>query len=279
MRITFLPVLFAVAGAALAQDQVKVGNQLKNATGTVVRLVPGDIACYLEMKDERGRSFQESAEFEICSQKPSLVGKRVALKYGIGKVQSASCQGDPACKKSDTIVLVQSASIIGAAAPAAAKPAAAPAQASHCTPAETVVFSCATGSRIASVCASRQVSPTAGYVQYRFGKPGDPLEMSLPEGQVHPRKAAYGEAVPFAGGGGAWMRFRNGPTGYVVYSGIGKWGPGGATAEKAGVAVEKNGKRTATVKCVGKAVGELGPDWFGKAGIERNPKEDFLFPD
>jgi hypothetical protein len=59
---------------------------------------------------------------------------------------------------------------------------------------------------MASVCASKDAGPGRGYLQYRFGKldGSEPLEQTLPEGQVVPAKAATGENVPFAGGGGAW---------------------------------------------------------------------------
>lgn len=278
MRTSIAFVLLVASTAAWAQDKVQVGKVSKNAFGTVVRLENADTACNMYMKDDSGRNFSEAADFDICHQKPSLVGKRVALKYGVAKVLAASCQGNPDCRKSDTIVLVQSATIVGGSAAAPAKPAAA-VQASHCTSMETNIFSCTTGARMVSVCASKAVSPTSGYVQYRFGKPGEPLEMTLPESHVPPPKAAYGANVAFSGGGGSWMRFRNGPTSYVVYSGIGRWGKGGGTAEKAGVVVEKNGKQAANVKCVSRATGELGPGWFEKAGYRPDPKQDFDFPD
>ena len=95
-----------------------------------------------------------------------------------------------------------------------------------------------------------------------------------------PPKAATGTNVPFAGGGGAWMRFRKGEYAYVAYTGIGKWGPKGETATKAGIVVERGGKAIATLRCKGAdAAGEMGPVWFEKAGVKAGPDEDFDFPD
>ena len=103
--------------------------------------------------------------------------------------------------------------------------------------------------------------------------------MSLPAGEVHPLKAAYGANEAYAGGGASWLRFRKGTYGYVVYRGIGRWGPKGATLEKQGLAVENNGKVITNLKCRGKDSGELGPQWFEKAGYPRSDKEEFFIPD
>ena len=157
------------------------------------------------------------------------------------------------------------------ALPATAQDTAQTAQASLCTPGETTVFSCRTGAtRLVSVCASKDAALDKGYLQYRSGKPdsSEPLELVLPASQVPPSRAATGESLAFSGGGGAWLRLPAKPYAYVVYTGIGKWGPHGETREKAGIAVERDGKRIADLKCTGKPVSLLGPDWFEQAGIK-----------
>ncbi len=282
-------VLFAILMicplAAGAQDvpTVKVGQATKKTVGTVTAMVSGDVACYLTLRDDRGVAFEEMAAFDICGQKPPLEGKRVALAYALRKVMSEECQGDPACRKTRTVALVTSARII-AASPDAGKPAAPAAtggrKASFCTPAETVVFACRTGAKMASVCASRDAGPNGGTLQYRFGKldGSEPLEQILPEGQVAPARAATGESVSFSGGGGAWLRFRKGQFTYTVYTGIGNWGPKGEKRTKAGLHVEHAGKPLATLKCQEEPVSLLGPDWFGKVGV-KSGNEDFDFPD
>ena len=77
---------------------------------------------------------------------------------------------------------------------------------------------------------------------------------------------------------GAWLRFRNGQTAYTLYTGIGKWGPKGATQEKQGLAVERGGKLVANLKCNARPVSLLGPDWFEKVGV-KDAGEDFDIPD
>ncbi|MFM1960411.1 MAG: hypothetical protein RL588_1928 [Pseudomonadota bacterium] len=138
------------------------------------------------------------------------------------------------------------------------------APASLCRPAETVVFACSVGAKVVSVCAGQGRAGDA--VQYRFGRPGAPPELRLPDPPGRPRDAASGDTLMFSGGGGAWLRFANGPYAYTVYSAIGRWGPGGTPAEKAGVLVEKAGGRVANLRCTGgEAVLDAG--WMSAAGV------------
>ena len=101
-----------------------------------------------------------------------------------------------------------------------------------------------------------------------------------PAAQMPPPQAASGESVPFAGGGGAWLRVatKSNNIAFTVYTGIGKWGPKGETREKQGLVVERGGKTIAHLKCSNAPISELGPDWFEKAAIQ-SKDEDFLFPD
>ncbi|MCX7361121.1 MAG: hypothetical protein NTV97_04460 [Alphaproteobacteria bacterium] len=277
---------------AQGDDTVVIGGKTKKTRGTILEATSGDIACYLKLRDDRGAVFDEMANFSICEQQQSLVGKRVTLTYTVANVMARECQGDIDCKKSDRIVLVATARVLVAstapptappAAPQPPRPAAGPAaggQASFCTALETVVFSCRTGTKLVSVCASPEAGPAWGYVQYRIGKPDstEPLELTLPSARVPPPRAATADTVGFSGGGGAWMRFRSGQVAYVVHTGIGKWGPRGEIQEKAGVVVERAGKPIATLKCNAKPQSQLGPDWFKKAGLKSN-NEDFDFSD
>jgi hypothetical protein len=282
-RILPLAVLVHGLASAQAPETVKVGSFTKPGVATVVSVDPGDAACYVTLKDARGQQSTEPAAFELCTRQPSpLVGKRVQLQYTLSQVAADACGGDPSCKKKQTVALITSATVLaGAAAPAATPAAAAtpPGQASFCTPQETVVFACRAGSKMVSVCASKDAGRGRGMLQYRFGKPDsrEPLEMILPEAPVPPARAAAGENVPFAGGGGSWLRFSKGDTAYVVYSGIGRWGPKGETITKQGVVVERGGKAIANVKCSDEPAGELGPEWFEKMGVVVG-KQDFLFP-
>ncbi len=292
MRFTFAALSLAFASASFAQTAapttVKVGNFTKQTVGTVTNINEGDLGCYVSLKDDQGKAFEELADFAICEKPKSYLGRRVSLSYTMSSVMADSCQGDPSCKKTRAVALVQSLTVLGAkttgstSSPvASAAPAALSGQASFCTAQETVVFSCRTGVKMVSVCASKNATQSKGYLQYRFGKPdsNEAPELMLPEGQLTANKAASGETVPFAGGAGSWLRFKKGSYSYVAYSGVGKWGPKGETREKNGLVVERSGKAVANLKCTGDATSELGPEWYEKMGVQPKGDEDFLFPD
>lgn len=141
---------------------------------------------------------------------------------------------------------------------------------SHCSAQEQVIFTCSTGAKTVSVCASESVSPTTGYLQYRFGPMGAP-ELLYPAQEAERGVIRAGRWV-FAGGGGAYLKFVRYPFNYIVYTAIGRgWG------QKAGVAVEKDGKLMANFPCRGAPSSELGPEFFGRAGIP-DDKEAFDLP-
>jgi hypothetical protein len=280
-----------ISTAALAQTEstVTIDKVTKKTIGTVTALNAGDIACYITLKDDQGVAFKEMADFDICDQKPSLLGKRLQLTYTPTSVMSDACQGDPDCKKTKKVILITKVKVLEtkalnvSSAPQAVQTAASRAadkQSSFCTPMEQVVFSCRTGAKLVSVCASKDASRSKGYMQYRFGKPDstEPLEMILPEGQIVSNKAATGDNVPYAGGGASWLRFSKGGYSYTVYSGIGRWGPKGETQEKNGLLVERSGKRIANLKCNNEPASELGPDFFEKLKVQANGQE-FDMPD
>ncbi len=138
---------------------------------------------------------------------------------------------------------------------------------SHCTPAERVIFSCATGAKIVSVCAAGDMSSAAGSLAYRFGPAGHP-EMTYPP-PAEWRGVTRSGMWTFSGGGGAWLAFHRAAFRYIVYAAVGRgWG------EKAGIAVEQNGKLLTNLACRGNPVSELGPDLFDSARI---PMDDVPF--
>lgn len=287
--IVFASALLAALPAA-AEDTVSIGNMTKHAFGTPVSFQNGDRGCLITFEDDRGRAFRELADFELCDQEKSLKGKRLALTYKATRVQSPSCQGDPDCKKSDLVVIVVAVkpTTVGTSPPPppprpapASSPAAQAAKPSFCTPAETVVFSCYTSpAKLVSVCASNDAAPNRGYLQYRTGNPEakTPLDLALPASQIPPPQAASGDTLSFSGGGGAWLRFSTTKVAFVVYTGIGNWGPRGEPREKAGMAVERDGTQVANLKCTSKPISLLGPDWFTKAGIKSGGR-DFDLPE
>jgi hypothetical protein len=150
-----------------------------------------------------------------------------------------------------------------------------------CAPDELAVFSCRIGSKTVSVCSSSDANSSHGYLQYRFGRrdSGVAPELVLPEGRPTPPKAAQGDVESFAGGGGSWLRFSNGPTTYTVYTGIGKWGPGGAIREKSGIFIAHDRQRIARIECDEKPAANISRDWLDKMGVTAGDGGFFTFSD
>ena len=130
-----------------------------------------------------------------------------------------------------------------------------------CRTGEDVLFSCKTGTKAVSICASKGWSSTVGSLQYRFGK-SEALDLAIPQVPTNPSlSAVYGQLM-FSGGGGAYLRFDAKPYSYIVYTAVSSsWG------DKSGVAIEKSGKLIKNINCHGQPVSYLGPDLFNKAGL------------
>lgn len=138
---------------------------------------------------------------------------------------------------------------------------------SHCTATEETVYSCNLGRKVVSVCASKPLTAQSGYLQYRFGALGKP-ELTFPKTNVAPKTVVQSKSLMFSGGGGAYLRFTNGATSYVVYTAIGKgWG------EKDGIAVQQKGKTTAHLECKDVPVSVMGDEFFTRAGLPEDPQE------
>jgi hypothetical protein len=123
----------------------------------------------------------------------------------------------------------------------------------HCTKEEKVVFSCTVGKKVVSVCASQNLSPSEGYMQYRFGKIGSP-ELLIPQLNEHPLKYVEVDAYQAASGSNGSMMFKNGEFEYTVHwssylsdsqtsNGSSIW------LSEAGLIVMRKGKSFANFKC------------------------------
>jgi hypothetical protein len=78
-------------------------------SGKVLNLTSGDLMCYVELVDPRGKKYNLGAEFEICD-RTKLLNKQVKLTYKRGEVND--CQSAQPCGKTRTenlVVKMQSA--------------------------------------------------------------------------------------------------------------------------------------------------------------------------
>lgn len=81
----------------------------KPIKGIVKEATMGDRACYLTIKEDRGRTTEQYADFALCNQNPSLVGKRVTLSYQMQNIMALSCLGNPSCSKTEKVSLITKA--------------------------------------------------------------------------------------------------------------------------------------------------------------------------
>lgn len=120
---------------------------------------------------------------------------------------------------------------------------------SLCSAEEQVVWNCSTQKKTLSVCASKDLSATAGYMQYRIGQPNK-LEMVFPEDKKHPKGLFQYGSLP----AGAELSFQKGAYGYRIVT-----MRNGDTEMQ----VTKGDKDIATIKCLdgtvidGTLVGEI----------------------
>jgi len=135
---------------------------------------------------------------------------------------------------------------------------------SLCRSAEQALFSCRIGRNIASICASGN-STGSGSLQYRYGPPGAP-QLRLPAAADHWRQMAASHTFTLIGGGGAYVAFASAPYRYVVYTSISHG------REKAGVAVERNGRLIRNLRCSTRATSVLGPNLFSQYGFTEDTK-------
>ncbi|MDO8990668.1 MAG: hypothetical protein Q7U91_13675 [Sideroxyarcus sp.] len=128
---------------------------------------------------------------------------------------------------------------------------------------ERTYFSCSVkGGKTVSVCGSRIINESRGYLQYRFGKRGA-IELALPETLEHPSKLFTQTNDKEMRIQSATLTIKKGLFAYTAYStqGIGSDLPNG-------VFVTKNNKKVADMPCTENVV--EGDMFFDEAVIKRN---------
>ena len=113
--------------------QLSVGNEIRftptltqvevlpsPAVATVTDLSAGDRACYVDLIDENGKKTVSSLILKYASK--ILVGAQVRLTYETANIIAFSCQGDPACGRSERAILISQAEVISRPTPPAQPP-------------------------------------------------------------------------------------------------------------------------------------------------------------
>ena len=92
---------------------------------------------------------------------------------------------------------------------------------SHCSAAEMSLWKCSSKQKVYELCASKNLSKSSGYLQYRAGRIGK-IELSYPAGLLHPR--GLFRLQHYARNGG--LKFNIGRYEYELFDPL--TGPGGS---------------------------------------------------
>lgn len=74
------------------------------AVGVVTKIEQGDLACYIDVKDDRRAGHHLYADFELCENPKRFLGKRTRLHYKAGSIND--CESNEPCGKSKRVDLV-----------------------------------------------------------------------------------------------------------------------------------------------------------------------------
>jgi hypothetical protein len=66
-------------------------------SGTVLKMINGDLMCYIELRDSQGKIHQLGAVFELCERPKKFLNKKVGLTYK--KLSVSDCQSAEPCGK------------------------------------------------------------------------------------------------------------------------------------------------------------------------------------
>jgi hypothetical protein len=125
---------------------------------------------------------------------------------------------------------------------------------SLCLTEEEIKFSCKTNNgKLISLCASRDLSATAGGIQYRFGRPGQ-VELGFPQDARTGRTVLSWDLQSHVDSQSYHVRFENGGYSYDLYD---QDTLGSAQNHGSGVLVEKPGTPVISIGCVGETVLKL----------------------
>jgi hypothetical protein len=115
-----------------------------------------------------------------------------------------------------------------------------------CTRQEVPVISCLLNNKkTVSLCASKDLDASRGYMQYRLGTNSSLIELKFPKEKIHPKTNFKTESQGISHGGMTAYSFHKGAYRYSIFD------TSTPAGESAGVIVNRQGKRVAFLKCNG----------------------------
>jgi hypothetical protein len=102
--LRFLPIqIVMMLGLAGVGSLSTLAAPTLPTTGKILRLVNGDLMCYVTLLDAQRKKHTLGADFEVCASQ-KLVHKKVRLIYKWSRV--SDCQSAEPCDKSRSIMLI-----------------------------------------------------------------------------------------------------------------------------------------------------------------------------
>jgi hypothetical protein len=113
--IPFVMSIFAIYAVSFLTGSTAVQAQKnpvsKPAIATVKSMVNGDLMCYVNLVDNKGKQYNNvGASFEICGNEKTFLNKKVRLSYK--RVTVNDCQSAEPCGKSRLETLITKMHII-----------------------------------------------------------------------------------------------------------------------------------------------------------------------
>lgn len=113
-----------------------------------------------------------------------------------------------------------------------------------CKKYERMLFTCDIGKKNASICASENISPTEGYIKYRYGKSIESIELEYPLTQRAPKEAFSFAESGYAKGREIQLSFSISSYTYTLDLQSHSYG-----SDWSGIVVEKNKEKISELKC------------------------------
>lgn len=108
----FCASIFAASsiGSFINPSPVQAQQTRRPTVAKVTELVNGDLACYVTIVDNKGKSFHLPGSFDFCVKEKTYLNKRVRLTYG--KMRIADCQSAEPCGKTQVVTGVTKMRVI-----------------------------------------------------------------------------------------------------------------------------------------------------------------------
>jgi hypothetical protein len=93
-------ILGTVALNSLFLPTIAVASPSNNAepkSGVVKQMIMGDLLCYVDLQDAKGKPYHLGADFAVCTKTRRFLGKKVRVSYK--KMRVNDCQSAEPCGK------------------------------------------------------------------------------------------------------------------------------------------------------------------------------------